>query len=85
MQNQLENKLPTQATSKSIVLFSLFLLLYISCVSQSSSTFTNPLLASGADPWSIYKDGYYYYTNTRGDSMVLYKTENLAHLKNAER
>jgi GH43 family beta-xylosidase len=85
MRNQLENKLPIQATSKSLVLYSLFFLLYFPCISQSSSTFTNPLLSSGADPWSIYKDGYYYYTNTRSDSLVLYKTKNLAHLRTAER
>ncbi|RYY30303.1 MAG: glycosyl hydrolase family 43, partial [Sphingobacteriaceae bacterium] len=30
----------------------------------AQQTFTNPLLPSGADPYSFYKDGYYYYTNT---------------------
>jgi GH43 family beta-xylosidase len=51
----------------------------------SQSTFTNPLLASGADPWSIYKDGYYYYTNTLGDRIDIWKTKSLADLKTAER
>src|SRR5688572_9196422 len=85
MQNQVENKLLIRGTSKRIVLGSLFFLLYSTSVSQTSGTFTNPLLPSGADPWSIYKNGYYYYTNTRGDSLVLYKTKNLAHLRTAER
>jgi GH43 family beta-xylosidase len=31
---------------------------------QSETTFTNPLLPAGADPWCIYKNGYYYYTHT---------------------
>ncbi|WP_083326456.1 glycoside hydrolase family 43 protein [Hymenobacter coccineus] len=48
------------------------------------ATFTNPLLPVGADPWSIYHDGYYYYTNTTGDNLTLWKTKNLADLKNAE-
>ncbi|HZI25179.1 MAG TPA: glycoside hydrolase family 43 protein [Chryseolinea sp.] len=60
-----------------------FLLASIHCFSQS--TFTNPLLPSGADPWSIYKDGYYYYTNTLGDRIDIWKTKSLADLKNAER
>lgn len=46
-------------------------------------TFTNPLLPSGADPWSIYKDGYYYYTHTMGNRLVLWKTKSLAQLNTA--
>lgn len=48
-------------------------------------TFVNPLLPSGADPWSIYKDGYYYYTNTLGNRIDVWRTKNLADLKTAER
>lgn len=51
----------------------------------AQTTFTNPLLPSGADPWSIYKDGYYYYTNTLGDRIDIWRTKNLAELKTAER
>lgn len=51
----------------------------------SEQTFTNPLLERGADPWSIYKDGFYYYTHTVSDSLVIYKTKNLADLKTAQR
>ncbi len=51
---------------------------------QKQQTFTNPLLPSGADPYSFYKNGYYYYTNTLQDSLVLWKTKNLAGLKSAE-
>ncbi|SFU59479.1 Beta-xylosidase, GH43 family [Pustulibacterium marinum] len=47
-------------------------------------TFQNPLLPSGADPFSTYHDGYYYYTHTLGDKLMLWKTKNLADLKNAE-
>lgn len=36
-------------------------------VGLPAQTFTNPLLPSGADPYSYYKDGYYYYTHTTGD------------------
>lgn len=53
--------------------------------SQHTGVFTNPLLPSGADPWSIYKDGYYYYTHTVGDRLVLWKTRNIAELRSAPR
>lgn len=50
----------------------------------SKNTFTNPLLPSGADPWVIYHAGYYYYTNSMGDRLVLYKTKNMADLRSAQ-
>ena len=52
---------------------------------QNKRTFTNPILKSGADPYSTYKDGYYYYTNTLGNRLVLWKTKNLADLSSAEK
>jgi GH43 family beta-xylosidase len=51
----------------------------------NAQTFTNPLLPSGADPYSYYKDGYYYYTHTTGNRVDLWKSKSLADLKNAER
>lgn len=53
--------------------------------SSGDVTFTNPLLPSGPDPWNIYKDGYYYYTNTLHNKLAIWKTKNLADLKNAEK
>lgn len=50
---------------------------------QSQGTFANPLLPSGADPYSFYKDGYYYYTHTTGNRLVLWKTKNIAELATA--
>ena len=46
-------------------------------------TFTNPLLPAGADPWSIYHEGYYYYTHTTGRNITLWKTKSLSQLKTA--
>ncbi|MCX2575163.1 glycoside hydrolase family 43 protein [Pedobacter sandarakinus] len=60
----------------------IFLLMANACTAQ---TFTNPLLPSGADPWSIYKDGYYYYTNSTQRNLTIWKTKNLADLKTAEK
>jgi GH43 family beta-xylosidase len=52
---------------------------------QESKQFNNPMLPSGADPWTIYKDGFYYYTNTTGNRLEIWKTKNLVDLKTAER
>lgn len=61
-----------------------FLMLFAIASCSSQKTFTNPLLPSGADPWSIYKDGYYYYTHTLGNKLVIWKTKNIARLKSAK-
>jgi GH43 family beta-xylosidase len=58
------------------------------CFAQSGmaqQTFTNPLLSSGADPWCMYKDGFYYYTHTTGRNITLWKTNNIGLLANAEK
>ncbi len=49
----------------------------------TQATFTNPLLPSGADPYSFYKDGFYYYTHSLGNKLGLWKTDNLANLRTA--
>ncbi len=46
-------------------------------------TFTNPLLASGPDPWVIKKDSIYYYTHTLGNRIALWRTTKMGNLKNA--
>ena len=48
-----------------------------------ANTFTNPLLSSGPDPWVIQKDNSYYYTNTLGNRIALWKTTKMSDLKNA--
>jgi GH43 family beta-xylosidase len=66
------------------ILTSLVLLLG-SFVLQAQQTFTNPLLPAGADPWCIYKNGYYYYTNTTGRNITIWKTNNIAELAKGEK
>jgi len=56
----------------------------LSPAAVAQSTFTNPLLQSGPDPWVIYRDGNYYYMNTTGKSLVIRKTRSMADLKLAE-
>lgn len=48
-------------------------------------TFTNPLLPSGADPWVIYHKGYYYYTNSLQNKLMIWKTKDVSQLANAEK
>lgn len=51
----------------------------------SATTFTNPLLPTGPDPWVEYKDGWYYYMNTTGNNLTVWKTRNIADLKSAQK
>ncbi len=69
------------------VLFGLLLFLKVGSCQQENievRTFTNPIFATGADPWIIFKDGFYYYTNTSGSRLFLRKARNLDDLKNSE-
>ena len=49
------------------------------------STFSNPLLSSGPDPWVEYKDGFYYYMNSTQTNLTVWKTHNIADLRSAEK
>ena len=60
----------------------IYIIMLMSLAAFGQETFTNPILSSGADPWVTWKDGYYYYTNTVGNRIILYKTEKLHELKN---
>ncbi|GAA4792643.1 glycoside hydrolase family 43 protein [Olivibacter ginsenosidimutans] len=71
---------------KNLVLVVCFLFFFQWAHAQAPGcAFTNPLIPSGADPYSTYYKGYYYYTNSvGGDRIILKKTKSLADLKNAE-
>tara|TARA_R110002049_G_scaffold9962_2_gene49684 strand:- start:66688 stop:67782 length:1095 start_codon:yes stop_codon:yes gene_type:complete len=49
------------------------------------STFTNPLLPSGPDPWAIYHEGNYYYIKSGHGGITLMRTPDITDLKNAEK
>jgi GH43 family beta-xylosidase len=68
-----------------VIIVPLAILLFGSSLLHAQQTFTNPLLPSGADPWCIYKDGYYYYTNTSRNNITIWKTNNISNLANAEK
>jgi GH43 family beta-xylosidase len=55
----------------------------VALTAQTGQTFSNPLLPSGPDPFSFYKDGFYYYTHTLGNRIGIWKTNNLANLATA--
>jgi GH43 family beta-xylosidase len=68
---------------KAILVVALFCNQHAAAQTKVLKTFTNPILPTGADPWITYKDGYYYYTNTLGDSIIIWKTKDIADLRNA--
>jgi GH43 family beta-xylosidase len=61
------------------------LLIVAFCIGANAQTFTNPLLNSGADPWILYRAGYYYYMNTTGNNLTIWKTRSIGDLKTAEK
>jgi GH43 family beta-xylosidase len=73
--------------NKSILKQALLCMLFGIAVNLVSAqkTFTNPIVDYGPDPYSTYYNGYYYYTHTMQDRLVLFKTKNLADLKSAEK
>ncbi|MBX0292325.1 glycoside hydrolase family 43 protein [Hymenobacter sp. HSC-4F20] len=50
---------------------------------QPAGTFRNPLRNDGPDPWVTQHRGYYYYTNTTGSNITLWKTKALSQLRDA--
>ena len=73
---------------KNIIVFLILITVRISGHCQTPGTelrsFTNPLFSTGADPWIIYKEGFYYYTNTSGSRLIIRKARNLDDLKSSE-
>lgn len=66
----------------------LLLTILFSCKKTESSlpeeiSYANPLLPSGADPWVIQADSFYYYTNTIGNKIVLWRTKHMSRLGSA--
>jgi GH43 family beta-xylosidase len=52
---------------------------------KSPETFSNPLKDNGADPWVAEGNSYYYYTNTTGRNLTLWKTRDMTDLRDAEK
>jgi len=53
--------------------------------STSSGTFHNPLLPVGPDPWVITHNGFYYYMNSTGSNLTIWKTRDITDLAHAEK
>ena len=78
----------------SILLFTVLLSGWVGCrgvpssadsePSSADSTFTNPLLASGADPWAIFHEGNYYYIKSEAGKIILMRTPDITDLQHAK-
>ena len=72
-----------------MALYSLFALLTtllcaVSAQSDSTATYTNPILDTGADPWVIRYGGYYYLTYSTNDNITISRSRDLTDWSNAE-
>src|SRR3569623_29858 len=52
---------------------------------SSAPTFTNPILPGGPDPWVVQESGTYYYLNTLGNRIDIWKTRDITDLAHAAR
>jgi GH43 family beta-xylosidase len=52
---------------------------------HSKKHFTNPIASSGADPYVFLYKGFYYYTQTEGNKISLWKMDNMGSLDKAEK
>lgn len=59
-------------------------LLVLSAAAAAQTAVVNPLLPSGPDPWITQRNGFYYYMNTTGRSLVIRKTRSIGELASAE-
>jgi GH43 family beta-xylosidase len=60
------------------------LLLLLATALPAQTTFTNPLLHTGPDPWVVQYKGFYYYSNSTGKDLELRKTADITQLSSAE-
>jgi GH43 family beta-xylosidase len=67
------------------LLATIFALCVFGRAADRGETFTNPLLDSGPDPWVTRDGNFYYYMNTTGVNLTLWKTRDVTDLRNAER
>lgn len=74
----------------------LFVLLVFSCGNKErggtseqtmliKKTYKNPLLPLGYQPWVMYNDGKYYYMQGAEDRIILWKTDDITDLENAQK
>jgi GH43 family beta-xylosidase len=52
--------------------------------SNTSATYTNPILPTGADPWMIRHGEYYYLTYTTGTNVTILRSPYLTDWTNAD-
>ena len=70
-----------------LFLLSIILLIGVSCQHKkatteketvaSGDTYTNPLLERGAEPWAIFHEGKYYYTQGSENRVILWETDDI--------
>lgn len=63
-------------------LYTLIASLLAAAIAQD--TYTNPILDTGADPWMIKYDGYYYLTYTTATNITLLRSRSLVEWENAD-
>ena len=77
---------PLQSASIAIMfhLRLLALLASLLAAALAQDTFTNPIIDTGADPWMIKYEGYYYLTYTTATNITIWRSRSLVDWENAD-
>ena len=51
----------------------------------TGATYTNPLRERGAEPWAVFHEGKYYYTQGAESRIVLWETSDITNLNDTNR
>lgn len=62
----------------------LFTTVFLDTCDKKTTTFTNPLLSTGPDPWVVYYNKNFYVTHSTGKNLKLYRTHDITRLAEAE-
>ena len=85
--NQTSSKLPLFL----LIFLSTYVLFYTTCINKNYQTdtphkniYTNPIKEKGIEPWAIFHEGEYFYTEGYEDRIKLWRTKDLTDISNAE-
>lgn len=59
-------------------------LVIVNAQSNGTNTYTNPIVPTGADPWVVGYEEYYYMINTTTDNITLWRSPTLTDWSDAE-
>lgn len=64
--------------ARTILLWLIVAVVVVGADASRAGTFTNAIISDGADPWVVFQNGYYYFTDTTGGGAKVHRATRLA-------